>query len=221
MSRVIAIGDIHGCLAALEAVLAEVRPQRGDLVVTVGDYIDRGPDSRGVIDRLLALRREVELAPILGNHEEMLLSILDGRHYLLGDWLAFGGLETLDSYGTENPAEIPAEHIEFLRSCVPLVELPSDFFVHAGYLPRKPLNKQPPQVLRWEPLGEPLPRPHRSGKRCICGHTAQKSGEVLQAGHLVCIDTWVYRDGWLTALDVYTGRTWQADRQGRLRAGPV
>ncbi len=217
MNRVIAIGDIHGCLPALDAVLAEAKPERGDLVVTLGDYIDRGPDSRGVIERLLALRRTVELAPVLGNHEELLLTILDGHQYMLGDWLAFGGLATLDSYKTENPAEIPVEHVEFLRSCVPVVELSTTFFVHAGYLPRKPLSKQPAEILRWEPLRERLPKPHRSGKTCICGHTAQKSGEILNAGHLICIDTWVYGEGWLTALDVSSGRIWQADQQGQLR----
>ncbi len=217
MGRVIAIGDIHGCSAAFDAVLDEVAPGRDDLVVTLGDHIDRGPDSRGVIDRLLSLREETELVSILGNHEEMLLSILDGHQYMLGDWLAFGGLATLDSYETENPADIPEEHVEFLRSCVPVVELPTHFFVHASYLPRKPLAKQPAEVLRWESLRERVPKPHRSGKTCICGHTSQKSGDVLFAGHLVCIDTWVYGEGWLTALDVYSGRTWQADQDGQLR----
>lgn len=217
MNRVIAIGDIHGCSAALDAVLEQARPQRGDLVVTLGDYIDRGPNSRGVIERLLALRTEVELAPIFGNHEEMLLSILDGHQYMLGDWLAFGGLATLDSYCTENPAEIPQEHVDFLRSCVPVVELPDTFFVHACYLPRKPLARQPAEILRWGSLRGRVPKPHRSGKTCICGHTAQKSGEILNAGHLLCIDTWVYGDGWLTALDVYSGQVWQADQEGRLR----
>ncbi len=217
MKRVIAIGDIHGCLAALDAVLAEVKPGQGDLVVTLGDHIDRGPDSRGVIERLMGLREETELVSILGNHEEMLLTILDGHHYVLGDWLAYGGLATLDSYETENPADIPEDHIEFFRSCVPVVELPSAFFVHACYLPKKPLAKQPAEVLRWESLRERIPKPHRSGKTCICGHTAQKSGKILNAGHLVCIDTWVYGEGCLTALDVYTGRIWQADQHGQLR----
>ena len=218
MKRVIAIGDIHGCLPALDAVLAAAAPTSDDLVVTLGDYIDRGPDSRGVIERLLTLRKQTEVASILGNHEEMLLAILDGHHYMLGDWLAFGGLATLDSYDTENPADIPEEHIKFLRECVPIVELPTHFFVHASYLPRKPLAKQPAEVLRWESLRERLPKPHRSGKTCICGHTSQRSGEILDGGHLVCIDTWVYGEGWLTALDVLSGRVWQADQQGRLRA---
>ena len=217
MRRVIAIGDIHGCSAALDTILAEVAPTPDDLVVTLGDHIDRGPDSRAVIERLLLLRNETELVSILGNHEEMLLMILDGHHYMLGDWLAFGGLATLDSYETENPADIPEEHLNFFRDCVPLVELPNTFFVHASYLPRKPFAKQPGETLRWESLRERLPKPHRSGKTCICGHTSQRSGNVLNAGHLICIDTWVYGEGWLTALDVYSGRTWQADQNGQLR----
>lgn len=218
MNRVIAIGDIHGCLPALETILAEVKPDEGDLVITLGDVIDRGPDSRGVIDRLLALRSEVSVVSILGNHEEMLLTILDGHHYMFGDWMAFGGSATLDSYETEDPGGIPQTHIDFLRACVPVAELPETFFVHASYLPRKPLAKQPAEVLRWESLRERIPKPHSSGKLCICGHTAQKSGEILNAGHLLCIDTWVYGDGWLTAFDVGSGKTWQANKEGELRA---
>ena len=217
MKRVIAIGDIHGCLTALETVLAAVAPSKDDLVITLGDYIDRGPDSRGVIDRLLELRKQTKLAAILGNHEEMLLSILKGHHYMLGDWLAFGGRATLDSYQTENPAQIPDDHLEFFHSCLPIVELSKHFFVHASYLPRKPLARQPAEVLRWESLRERLPKPHRSGKTCICGHTSQKTGEILDAGHIVCVDTWVYGQGWLTAFDVSSGHVWQANEEGQLR----
>ena len=219
MKRVIAIGDIHGCSKALDTILDEVAPTQYDLVVTLGDYIDRGPNSRGVLERLISLGNQTELAAILGNHEEMLLTILEGHHYMLGDWLAFGGLATLDSYETENPADIPEEHVEFLRSCLPILELPTHFFVHASYLPRKPLAKQPSEALRWESLRERLPKPHRSGKTCICGHTAQRSGDILDAGHLVCIDTWVYGDGWLTAVDIHSGQIWQANQAGQLRMG--
>ncbi|MDD4269793.1 MAG: serine/threonine protein phosphatase [Pirellulaceae bacterium] len=217
MTRVFAIGDIHGCFRALESILAEILPQVDDLVVVLGDFIDRGPESNRVVDRLIELSGQTQVVPILGNHEEMLLAILEGHQYLLGNWLSFGGLATMESYGVNHPAGIPAEHVEFLRSCRPYFETATHFFVHATYLPRKPLAKQPAEVLRWDSLRAKLPKPHRSGKTCICGHTSQKSGEVLDAGHIKCIDTHVYGEGWLTALDVDTGRLWQADRNGRLR----
>lgn len=217
MNRVIAIGDIHGCFPAFESILAEVAPRSDDLVVVLGDFIDRGPESQRVVDRLIALTGQTRLVPILGNHEELLLSILDGHLYLLGNWLAFGGLATLESYAVRHPGEIPQEHVAFLKSCQPYFETATHFFVHATYLPRRPLNKQPTEVLRWDSLRAKLPKPHRSGKICICGHTSQKTGEVLDAGYIKCIDTHVYGGGWLTALDVHTGQIWQADQQGTLR----
>ena len=114
MPRTIAIGDIHGCLAALEAILAAIRPRPDDTLLTMGDYIDRGPDSRGVIERLLRLGRECRLIPLLGNHDEMLLKLYDGQTELYIDWLLFGGNTTLGSYGSMRPEDIPPEHIGFL-----------------------------------------------------------------------------------------------------------
>ena len=72
-------------------------------------------------------------------------------------------------------------------------------------------------MLRWESLRDMTPGPHESGKRVVAGHTSQKTGEVLDLGHLVCIDTYCHGGGWLTALEVRTGEVWQADRDGRMR----
>lgn len=216
-SRTIAIGDIHGYSAALDALLAAVDPQPSDTVVTLGDYIDRGPDSKGTLDRLLALASCCLLVPILGNHDEMLLTIVDGQFYLLDKWLTFGGSATLASYACEFPDEIPPPHLDFLRRCQAWHETDGHFFVHANYDPRKKLPKQPPQLLRWGSLEGNLPGPHCSGKTAIVGHTAQESGEVLDLGYLKCIDTWIYGNGWLTAMDVDSGRIWQADKEGRMR----
>jgi len=215
--RIIAIGDIHGCSAALDAVLAAADPRPGDTVVALGDYVDRGPDSRGALDRLIALGERCRLVPILGNHDEMLLDIVSLRPSLLADWLSYGGDATLASYGCTNPQGIPEEHIAFLRSCASWHETEGHFYVHASYLPRKPFKKQPADVLRWESIRDNVPRPHRSGKVAVVSHTSQKNGEVLDLGHLICIDTWVYGDGWLTALDVDSGQLWQADKTGRMR----
>ena len=84
-SRTIAIGDIHGCSVALAALLGVIEPCPDDLLVTLGDYINRGPDSRGVLDRLIKLSNQCRLVPLLGNHEEMLFEALsDTLEYFLG-----------------------------------------------------------------------------------------------------------------------------------------
>ena len=95
--RTIAVGDIHGCSAALDALLDAVRPRPEDTIVTLGDYIDRGPDTWGVIGRLIDLGGRCHLVPILGNHDQMLLEARSGLHPTT--WLGMGGIATLDSYG--------------------------------------------------------------------------------------------------------------------------
>ena len=105
--RLFAIGDIHGCLPALETLLAAIQPQPDDTIVTLGDYVDRGPQSREVIERLLRLQ-ECRLIPLLGNHDEMLLMIYDGQRELYIDWLLFGGNTTMASYGIEEARRDPA-----------------------------------------------------------------------------------------------------------------
>ena len=219
--RTIAIGDIHGCSRALEAVLTAIDPRPDDAIVGLGDYIDRGPDSRGVLDRLIDLEGQCKLVPILGNHEEQLLAALDGERTAVFNWLGMGGLATLASYGAQrvteaDPARIPAEHIAFLRRCRDYYETEAHIFVHAQYAPEMPMDEQSPLYLRWESLRDGTPGPHESGKRVIVGHTRQKSGEILDLGHLVCIDTYCHGGGWLTALDVHTEEVWQANREGKL-----
>src|SRR5215218_3872950 len=115
--RIIAIGDIHGCSAALDALIDAIRPRPEDTIVTLGDYIDRGPDSRGVLDRLIDLGRRCRLVPLLGNHDQMLLNVRLGKAPI--NWLlAFGGTTTLDSYGPGRDLSlIPDEHYEFLERC--------------------------------------------------------------------------------------------------------
>lgn len=215
--RTIVIGDTHGCSLALSALLSTIQPQPSDKIVALGDYIDRGPDSRGVIEQFLELALRCRLIPILGNHDRMLLSLLGGKRYMFNNWMAFGGAETLHSFGVMAPERIPDGHLSFLRSCQPSHETPTHLFVHANYLPAVPLEEQPHYVLRWESLKVRTPGPHFSGKQAIVGHSAQRSGEILDLGHLKCIDTHCYGGGWLTALDVETGEVLQADRDGRLR----
>ena len=219
--RLIAIGDIHGHSAPLETILEAVDPQADDTLVALGDYVDRGPDTRGVIDRLIVLADRCRLVPILGNHDEMLLDIVAGRRELFGNWLSFGGSLTLASYNCTVPDNIPDEHLQFLQDCAAYHESDGHFFVHASYIPNLPLEAQPGGVLRWESLRARQPGPHYSGKVAICGHTAQEGGRILDLGHLKCIDTYCYGDGWLTAMDVETGQVWQADKGGTLRGNDL
>lgn len=214
--RTIAVGDIHGCSLALRGLLAAIGPRPGDLVIPLGDYIDHGPDSRGVIDQLLALTHRCRVVPLLGNHEQMLLGVLVGRPPF--GWLERGGKATLDSYGfVGNPAMFPADHLAFLHQCRSYYETETHFFVHAGYRADLPLDRQPTRALFWEFLNERPPEAHASGKVAVVGHTPQADGEVLDIGFLKCIDTGCHQGGWLTALDVESGQVWQADARGRLR----
>lgn len=215
--RLIAIGDIHGYSASLSALIEAIDPQPSDTLIPLGDYIDRGPDSRGVIQQLLDLSGRCQLLPILGNHDEVLLAVREGADEAFEDWLSFGGTTTLASYGCDHPRGIPESHIQFLENCRVWVEMPRHFFVHASYLPGLPLAQQPPDVLRWMSLRDGVPPRHVSGKTAIVGHTAQKNHEILDAGHLKCIDTHIYGGGWLTALDAEAGTLWQVDAEGHRR----
>jgi serine/threonine protein phosphatase 1 len=217
--RTIAIGDVHGCSAALAALIDAIEPGPEDVLVTLGDYIDRGPDSRGVLDLLIDLGRRCRLVPLLGNHDQTLLDVRAGRYPI--DWLLdIGGLATLNSYGKSRSLDlIPEEHFEFLERCLDYHETASHIFVHANYYPDLPMDEQDVGMLRWESLREACPGPHDSGKTVIIGHTSQKSGQILDLGHLICIDTYCHGGGWLTALDVDTSRVWQSNRDGELRRG--
>jgi serine/threonine protein phosphatase 1 len=215
--RVIAIGDIHGCSTALTALLAAIDPKPEDTIVPLGDYVDRGPDSKGVIDQIMALAERCRLVPLLGNHEEMLLNSLDDEDNL-NFWLDCGGDATMASYGSGRLSDqIPIEHVRFIEECLPYYEIDTHFFVHANYEPDRALNEQDEYTMFWLSLRNVVPLEHDSGKIAILGHTPQPDAEVLDMGHLKCIDTGCVYGGWLTALDVTSGQIWQADQNGVLR----
>jgi calcineurin-like phosphoesterase family protein len=225
--RLLAIGDIHGCLTAFDALLELVSPQPDDQIITLGDYVDRGPDSCGVLDRLIALHAGGRLIALRGNHELMMLDVR--RSGIDPFWLSFGGNTTLHSYGIDEDDEIdteyvlamiPEQHWKFLEEdCLPYYETEKHIFVHANLNPDLPLEKQSDHTLYWEKLVEPCA--HRSGKTMICGHTRQKSGVPLDLGTSICIDTSIYDGGWLTCLDVLSGRIWQANEKGETRTGSL
>jgi serine/threonine protein phosphatase 1 len=135
VSRTIAIGDIHGCSTALASLLNAIQVQPDDTIIPLGDYVDRGIDSKGVLDQLIALSGQCRLVPILGNHDEMMLHAKDGRSDFQF-WLNCGGDAALASYGDSWRLDlIPREHIRFLESCLPYFETGTHIFLHANYKP--------------------------------------------------------------------------------------
>ncbi len=213
--RVLAIGDIHGCAEALDALLAAVAPTGDDLVVTLGDYVDRGPRSREVIERLIALHATGRLVALRGNHDQMMLDARTGDPAKLW-WLDDYGADTLASYARGGAKgsldDVPEAHWDFLEAkCRDWFETDTHFFVHANAYPDIPFDEQPVYMLRWESFGEPAP--HSSGKVMVCGHTSQKSGRPKNVGHAVCIDTFAHGGGWLTCLDASSGRIWQVSEK--------
>ena len=139
-----AIGDIHGCLEPLDQLLEKIAPRPEDELVFVGDYIDRGPQSREVVDRLLALPHRCVF--LMGNHERMLLDFLAGEEEDI--YLENGGRATLASYGGD-PDHIPAAHLAFFHSLRPMYETPDYLFVHAGIRPMVPVAEQGAHDLIW------------------------------------------------------------------------
>lgn len=216
MSRTIAIGDIHGCSIALSALLQAIDPQPDDNIVTIGDYIDRGPDSRGVLEQLLALEKCCRLVPLHGNHEEMLLNAFQD-HAGYEFWMDCGGMVTLESYDPSGSLSmIPEEHIDFVKRLKLYHETGTHFFAHANYDPSLPLDRQDRKTLVWRTLDH-VPGPHYSGKTAIVGHTPQMNHQILNLGYLKCIDTACGEHGLLTGLDVESGQVWQVDEEGTLR----
>lgn len=213
--RTLAISDIHGCLTPLKHMWEVIAPQPEDHIIFMGDYVDRGPECKGVIDYLIGLKDQFNITFLSGNHEEkFFLSEMDltDRDHWLRVW---GGPETLESYGPDGFDDIPASHWEFLRTCKPYLETETHIFVHANLEHDVPLHEQLPFTIIHKKFG--TPKPHCSGKTMITGHTAQKSHVPLNLGHAVCIDTDVGRGGYLTCLHVETGHYWQTNFHGEVR----
>ena len=217
--RLYVIGDIHGRLDLLERAIAaierDVRMHGSDaLTVTLGDYIDRGPASRGVIERLAENPFPTPYVALKGNHEAMLTEFLAkperGMH-----WRAQGGAETLQSYGVAvRPllvgkanveaaarlrAALPAKHVAFLRSLKTSFSHGRFFLCHAGVRPGVPLDEQSEDDLLWI-RGEFLRTTEDFGKIIVHGHTPVAEPEVLP--NRINIDTGAFMSGRLTCIEL-------------------
>ena len=176
MPRTLVIGDIHGCRQELLELLDLVDVDlSSDRLIFLGDYVDRGPDSRGVIEVIFSLRRQSgEIITLKGNHEEVLLNYLGGRDRNF--YLAIGGRETLASYGCSEPFDydctlnIPDTHQQFLYNLLPYWEDEKYIYVHAGLRPAVHLTQQSPDWLYWAAGGNFATQRYDFGKRVIFGH---------------------------------------------------
>ena len=218
--RLLVIGDIHGFLTPLNLLLDHLKPDLDDTLVTLGDYIDRGPDSKNVLLKLIQLKTLTNLRMLIGNHDLMFLESIHFKRFNT-DWLLYGGLQTLESFGVDlaNPdfQLFDANIIDFLKSEGSRYwEDEKHIFVHAGVDPLLPLDQQTDKLLFWDKLAPDF-RGHYSGKKVVCGHTRQISGQPLNLGYLLCLDTNVYSGGWLTCCDLNTMDFWQANALGEFR----
>jgi serine/threonine protein phosphatase 1 len=206
--RVYAIGDIHGCRSQLERLHAEIvrdlaaRPIASPLLVHLGDYIDNGPDSAGVIELLVSRAPKVPTINLLGDHERMLLDALDGDRAAATDWLWAGGRAALESWSLDPDlpreqweAALPASHVAFLRGLKRMHRVGDYLFVHAGIRPGVALAQQTlddlvgiRQPFLWteQPLGVIV----------VHGHSSNPS--VVRADNRIGLDTGAGMGGKLT-----------------------
>lgn len=226
-TRIYAIGDVHGMRDVLKAMHEAITFDMLDdhktksaseqtHIVYLGDYVDRGPDSHGVIEDILErCGRDDGIArtTLLGNHERGMLSFLEGGDYA-ESWLHWGGMQTLHSYGVATdkevllPAEIddaiaalkavmPPDHLDFLQTLEPYSVIGDYVFVHAGIDPLKALEQQSLQDLTF--IRQPFLSWHEQAEyqpfeqRVVHGHTISK--EPTLRPHRIGVDTGAYEDG--------------------------
>ena len=223
--RVYAVGDIHGCAAEFAALIAAIdaddaaRGAAETTVVLLGDLVDRGPDSAGVVGLAQAWQARRKVRILIGNHEEMFLDSFDSIE-VLRQFLRHGGRETLLSYPLDAAAYADAgfaETQDLMRAAVPKAErdwlagledavLIGDYlFVHAGIMPGVPLDQQKLSDLRW--IREPfLSHRESHGSVVVHGHTITKDVDVWP--NRIGIDTGAYASGKLTALGLEGEARW-------------
>ena len=201
MLRTYAIGDIHGCLAKLQDLVKQCQldaRNQPTKFVFLGDYIDRGPDSRGVVEFLINLQSHQSdlIVCLAGNHEELALAALYAGEY--ENWLRNGGDETLRSYGIDSVADLPPHHIDWLNTLSDQHDDSRRLFVHAGINPLKPLDQQDDHDLRW--MREPFLSDDRDyGRLVVHGHTPLQTNLPDQRHNRLNLDTGAVYGGPLTA----------------------
>jgi serine/threonine protein phosphatase 1 len=220
--RIYAIGDVHGCLGMMQALVAQIRADairrsvHRPKLILLGDLIDRGPDSCGVLAFVSseAFQREFDVTFIRGNHEQILLDLLDEPDGV-GEWFQRGGAEVVESYGlylTDHPRStlarlwdvFPGEHLRLLKSSVMSCRVGDIFFSHAGPDPSYPLDRQFGHDLMWGSLwfteretDDVLPE----GVLIVHGHYASFARQVVETENTVNLDSGAgFQGGRLSAM---------------------
>lgn len=216
--RIYAIGDVHGRADLLDQVFSRIdahqaaSPALRPVNILIGDYIDRGPGSREVLDLLIERTRDNEVMCLMGNHETYILRFLR-QPAILREWTALGGRETLMSYGLKPPinadaktqkelaealsAAIPKSHLQFLDQLPSSFTLGGFFFAHAGVRPGIPLKKQKDDDLLWI-RDDFLLHEESFGKIVVHGHTPVLECDIRH--NRINIDTGAFATGRLTCL---------------------
>lgn len=183
-ARLLAIGDIHGAIGALLRLLQRLRPGPDDTLIFLGDYIDRGEDSRSVLDYLMKLEQSYRCIFLRGNHEDMLLAAYEGGEAEWALWLSNGGITTLRDFDLTLP---PPRYIQWLRRLSLFHETETHYFVHAGLRPGGPPSASTDMERLW--IREPfLSSDYDWGKRIVFGHTVHFGSPLVQPNK-IGIDT--------------------------------
>ena len=209
-NRVVAVGDVHGEYLLLKMLMQKMKPTKDDQLVFCGDYVDRGKQSKKVVDYLLQLQNETNCVFLKGNHEDFLLLSYDREVYK--SWMGNGGDETLLSYGVPQTdynyfEKFPVEHQDFYNNLLLSYETETHFFSHAGANHLYPLDKQRPDDLLWNRnvVG------NNFNKVVVHGHTSVKQGPVVTP-YYVNVDTHAYKTGKLSGYDVLNNVVYQYNK---------
>jgi serine/threonine protein phosphatase 1 len=201
--RIFVIGDIHGCLDMLKRLMDKIDWQPdSDGLIFLGDYVDRGKDSKGVVDYILAmLKVSPNVHCLMGNHEKIFVDFVSGGD--LSNFFLNGGDKTLSSYGVEHEwnmdSLIPKEHLSFMYSLLFWVETKDYYIVHAGFRPGVPIPEQTLEDLIWI-RDDFLYSEYDFGKRVIFGHTPFPDPLIMK--NKIGLDTGAVYGNKLTCLEL-------------------
>ena len=203
---------------ALSVLLNGLSLDAHDTVISLGDYVDRGPDTHGVLEQLLGLERRCHFLP--------LSAIMNGccSACSTAPWTrGCGGTTAVPKHWPATAVGWPRSPTDTWSSSASATasskQTPTSSGAHQLYDANAALDEQPERFLLWTHIFDGSSRTARVGKDGVLGHTPQLDGRVLDVGHLVCIDTCCFANGWLTALDVVSGTFWQANEEGAMRTG--